>query len=402
MLEVGLYHTRRLDNPQRLPEHEMRMRWSRRQQHLRAALGARRPRISRIRPGVPPGTLVAAESAQPPVIHVMSFGRDRMDEEQVDTIDAALARLAPGTVTWINIDGLGDPTVLARLGERLGLHPLALEDTLDVTHRPKAERFDKHIFLVLRTMRLDRPAHPRPDAPAPAAVIVDEQVSVFFGGDWVVTIQERSDGDCFGALREAIRQGRGRVREAGADYLAYLLLDAVVDAYFPVIDALAERMQAVEEEALTSRAPAHTLVRLTRLRHDLIAVRRAVWPLREEVLVLQREESALVTPETRTFLRDVYDHAVQALEVVETLRETAVSVMEVFLSVQNQRLNEVMKVLTVIATIFIPLTFIASIYGMNFEHMPELRMRWGYPMALGLMLLTAGGMVAYFRRRGWW
>jgi magnesium transporter len=161
-------------------------------------------------------------------------------------------------------------------------------------------------------------------------------------------------------------------------------------------------MQAIEEEALTSTPSRSTLLRLLRLRHDLIAVRRAVWPLREEVLVLQREESPLIAAETRVFLRDVYDHAVQALEIVETLRETAVSVMEVVLSVQSQRLGEVMKVLTVIATIFIPLTFIASIYGMNFKHMPELETRWGYPAILGVMLLTAGGMIAYFRRRGWW
>jgi magnesium transporter len=378
------------------------MRLRRRQQHLRAALGVRRPRVSRIRPGAPPGTLVAAESAAPPVIHVVTFGRDRVTEDRVDTIDEALARLAPGVVTWINVDGLGDPDVLVRLGERLGLHPLALEDVLNVPQRPKVERFDKHMFLVMRTMRLE----PRADAPARAPAvppaIVDEQVSVFFGADWVVTIQERHDGDCFGAMREAIRQGRGRVREAGADYLAYLLVDSVVDAYFPVIDDLAERMHAIEEEALGASPPRETLLRLTRLRHDLIAVRRAVWPMREVVLALQREESTLVTAETRVFLRDVYDHAVQALEIVETLRETAVSVMEVFLSVQNQRLNEVMKVLTVIATIFIPLTFIASIYGMNFKHMPELDSRWGYPAVLGVMLLAALGMLAYFRRRGWW
>jgi len=373
------------------------MTWTRRRQHPRVALGARRPRVSRIQPGAPPGTLVAAVSAQPPVIHVMSFDRSGVGEDRVDTIDAALARLGPGIVTWINVDGLGDPGVLARLGERLGLHPLALEDVLNVPHRAKAERFDKHMFLVMRTMRLERPS----DA-AGAGAILDEQVSVFFGADWVVTIQERSDGDCFGTIRETIRQGRGRVHEAGADYLAYLLIDAVVDAYFPVIDSLAERMHTIEEDALTAAASQSTLLRLIRLRHDLIAVRRAVWPLREEVLLLQREESALIMPETRVFLRDVYDHAVQALEIVETLRETAVSVMEVVLSVQNQRLGEVMKVLTVIATIFIPLTFIASIYGMNFKHMPELDARWGYPGILGVMLLTAGGMIAYFRRRGWW
>jgi magnesium transporter len=377
------------------------MDFRRRQQHLSTALGLRRPRISRIRPGAPPGTLVVSESAQPPVIEVRTFGHDGIDEQRVATIDEALGRLTPGTVTWINIDGLGDSSVLARLGERLGLHPLALEDVLNVPQRPKVERFDKHMFVVMRTMRRERPRG-ADAAPGPAAPIIDEQVSLFFGADWVVTIQERSDGDSFEAVREALRHGRGRARDAGADYLAYLLVDAVVDAYFPVLDELAERMHGLEEEALAPVSSEGTLSRLTRLRHDLMTVRRAVWPMREVATVLQREETSLVTAETRVFLRDAYDHAVQALEIVESLRETAVSVMEVFLSVQNQRLNEVMKVLTVIATIFIPLTFIASIYGMNFKHMPELEARWGYPAVLGLMLLTAGGMVAYFRRRGWW
>jgi len=376
------------------------MNWRRRQQHLRAALGVRRPRVSRIRPGAPPGTLTAAESAGPPVIDVMVFDRDRVEENRVETIDAALARLAPGAVTWINIDGLGDASVFARLGERLGLHPLALEDVLNVPQRPKVERFDKHMFLVMRTMRLEGSG--TTPAGSAAATIVDEQISAFFGAEWVVTIQERSDGDCFDNVREAIRKSRGRVREAGADYLVYLLVDSVVDAYFPVLDALAEGMQGIEEAALTSASSEETLLRLTRLRHDLIGVRRAVWPMREEVTVLQREESPLIAAETRIFLRDVYDHSVQALEIVETLRETAVSVMEVFLSVQNQRLNEVMKVLTVIATIFIPLTFIASIYGMNFKYLPELEWPWGYPAVLGVMLLTAGGMVGYFRWRGGW
>ncbi|HEU5323467.1 MAG TPA: CorA family divalent cation transporter, partial [Methylomirabilota bacterium] len=272
------------------------MNWKRGRQQRRAALGVRRPRVSRIRPGSLPGTLVAAESAQPPVIDVATVNRDGVAEDRVASIDDALARMTPGELTWVNIDGLADPATFARLGERLGLHPLALEDVLNVPQRPKAERFDKHMFLVMRTMRLERPAEAPRGAPPPVAAILDEQVSVFFGADWVVTIQERTDGDCFGAMREAIRQGRGRVRDAGADYLAYLLVDAVVDAYFPVIESLAEGMHAIEEEALTSRSSGRTLLQLTRLRHDLIAVRRAVWPLREEVLVLQREESALITP----------------------------------------------------------------------------------------------------------
>jgi magnesium transporter len=360
--------------------------------------------VSHIRPGTPPGTLVAAMPAEPPTIHVMTFGRGGCEESAAATLDGALARVVPGVVTWINIDGLGDPQVFARLGERFDLHPLTLEDVLNVPQRPKVERFDKHMFLIMRTMRLDPP----PAAPAAGGTPVNvggichEQVSVFFGTDWVVTIQERSDGDSFGPVREAIRQGRGRVREAGADYLAYLLIDAVMDAYFPVVDTLAERMHELEEEALQPSPASDTLLRLTQLRHDLIGVRRAVWPMREEIAVLQREESALITAETRVFLRDVYDHAIQALEIVESLREMAVSVMEVYLSAQNQRLNEVMKVLTVIATLFIPLTFIASIYGMNFKHMPELDRPWGYPATLGVMAAAAIGMLAFFKKRGWW
>jgi magnesium transporter len=379
------------------------MSWKRRPRLPRAALGTRRPRVARIRPGALPGTLTAAEAGQAPVSEVITFGREGVREGPVPTVDDALARITPGSVTWINVEGLGDPAVFARLGERFGLHALALEDILNVPQRPKVERFDKHVFMVMHTMRLERPPEVgRGAVPEPGGVIRDEQVSIVFGADWILTVQERSDGDCFGPVREAIRHGRGRVREAGVDYLAYLLVDAIVDAYFPVVDALAERMHALEEEALQPRATDDTLLRLTRLRHDLIGVRRALWPLREEIAVLQREESPLIAAETRVFLRDVYDHAIQALEIVESLREMAVSVMEVFLSAQNQRLNEVMKVLTVISTLFIPLTFIASIYGMNFRHMPELNRPWAYPIVLVTMAVAAAGMLGYFKKRGWW
>jgi magnesium transporter len=363
---------------------------ARRTRRLSAGLGTRRQRVARVKPGTPPGTLVAAGTPAPARISVLAYNREGSTERRDVTIDDALTAAAPAGVTWINVDGLGDTKVLARLGERFGLHPLALEDVLDVGQRPKVERYDKHLFAVMRTMRI-----------AEGGDIAEEQVSLFFGAGWLITVQERPDGDCFGAVREAIRQGRGRVREAGADYLAYLLVDAVVDAYFPVVEQFGERIQGLESAAIDDASPI-VLVQMQRLRHQLLGLRRAVWPMREAVVVLQREESELVTPETRLFLRDVYDHAVQALEIVESLRETAVSVMEVYLSVQNQRLNEVMKVLTVIATIFIPLTTIASIYGMNFKHMPELEWRYGYAWALGLMLASALGMITYFRRRGWW
>src|SRR5919108_3278609 len=360
-----------------------------RRKRMLSTLGARRRRVARVRPGTLPGTLVAAEAAGPTRISVLTWTRTTASYEDVTDVDAALARIASGAITWINVDGLGDVGTLAKLGERFGLHPLALEDVLNVPQRPKVERYDKHMFVVMRTMRLTE------------GTMVEEQVSLFFGADWLITVQERPDGDCFGAVREAIRAGRGRARESGADYTAYLLLDAVVDAYFPVIEHFGERMQALETAALADAGGA-VVVEMQRMRHELLALRRAVWPMREEVGILLREESTPVSPETRVFLRDVYDHAVQALEIVESLRETAVSVMEVYLSVQNQRLNEIMKVLTIIATLFIPLTFIASIYGMNFKHMPELEWRYGYAWALGLMLASALGMIGYFKHRGWW
>jgi magnesium transporter len=370
---------------------------TKRRRRVRALLGTRRRRVVRVRPGAMPGTLVRPDSAEKPTLSVIAFSREAVTERTAVTVDEALALVAPGALTWINVDGLGDPAVLTRLGERFGLHPLALEDVLNVPQRPKVERYDKHLFIVMRTVRVEAAESKE----VGHGEIVEEQVSLFLGPDWVITVQERSGGDCFSGVREAIRKRRGRVRDAGADYLTYLLLDGVVDAYFPVIEALSERMEYIESEALADPS-SDVLIGLQRLRHDLLVMRRAVWPMREELAMLQREETPVFTADTRVFLRDVYDHTVQALEIVESLRETATSVMEIYLSVQNQRLNEVMKVLTVIATLFIPLTFIASIYGMNFEFMPELKWRYGYAWALGVMALTAAVLIGYFKKRGWW
>jgi magnesium transporter len=324
----------------------------------------------------------APGAGAPARLHLLAFTRERVTERDPATVDEALAALAPGVVTWINVDGLGDAATLQRLGERFGLHPLALEDVVSVPQRPKVERYEKHFFVVLRTLRLAG------------------EVSIFFGLDWVITVQERPGGDVFGPVREAVRQGRGRVREAGADYLAYLLLDAVIDAYFPVLESIDDRMEALEDDALVGVTEG-TLRGIQRLRRDLLALRRAVWPVREGIGVLERDDSPLLTPETRVFLRDAYDHAVQALEMVESLRETSTMVMEVYLSAQNQRLNSVMKVLTVIATLFIPLTFIASIYGMNFDNMPELGWEYGYFAMLGVMAGVGLGLIVFFRIRRW-
>jgi magnesium transporter len=322
-------------------------------------------------------------------VHVLAFTRDAVTETEGKTLDGALAAAGPG-VHWINVDA-PDAPLLHEIGVRFKLHPLALEDVLSVPQRPKIERYADHYFMVLRMLRSPKPGD---------AEVDQEQVSIFFGRDWVITLQERADGDVFDPVRDAVRQARGRVREAGADYLAYLLLDAVVDALFPVLEVVSDRVEAVESEAL--HPGPDTLPNLQRTRHTVIALRRAIWPTREAIALLQREENPLIQPETRVFLRDTHDHAVQALELVEALREMLADVMDIYLSSQNQRLNEVMKVLTVIATLFIPLTFIASIYGMNFENMPELRWRFGYGWALGLMAASTVIMLLFFRRKGWW
>ena len=358
----------------------------------RATTSLRRRRVlPRVRPGSPPGALPPPEPGPtaPKRITIIAYTHEAVTETEGKTLEEALAAAGPG-VRWINVDG-ADASLLQRLGAHFKLHPLALEDVLSGPQRPKVERYTDHFFMILRMLRCTIPGQ---------VDIDDEQVSIFFGRDWVITVQERPGGDVFDPVRDAIRQGRGRVRDAGADYLGYLLLDAVVDGYFPVLEAVSDRVETLEAETLD--ATPSTLQALQHTRHIVLTLRRAIWPTREAIGVLQREENPLIAAETRVFLRDSHDHAVQAMELIEALRETLGGMMDVYLSVQNQRLNEVMKVLTVIATLFIPLTFIASIYGMNFEHMPELHWRWGYAYALTLMAVTAFGMLLYFRRKGWW
>lgn len=350
----------------------------------------RRRHLARIRPGSMPGTLPAPEGPRSEKrFHVLAYTRDSVTETEGKTLEEALAAAGPG-VRWINVDG-ADAPLLQHLGAQFSLHPLALEDVLSAPQRPKIERYPDHYFMILRMLRCMHPHQ---------VDIDDEQVSIFFGHDWIITIQERQGGDVFEPVREAIRKARGRVREAGSDYLAYLLLDSVVDGFFPVLEAVSDHVETLEAETLAAAPPA--IHSLQHTRHVVLTLRRAIWPTREAIGALQRDEGALISTETRVFLRDSHDHAVQSLELVEALRETLSGMMDVFISVQNQRLNEVMKVLTVIATLFIPLTFIASIYGMNFELMPEIKWRFGYPYALGLMAVSAVSMLVYFRRKGWW
>lgn len=292
-------------------------------------------------------------------------------------------------ITWINVDGLHQVDVVSTLGRDFNLSALVLEDILNTDHRPKLEVHDDFLFIVVKML-----------VPEPARDSFRvEQLSLILGDTFLLSFQE-SEGDVFNAVRQRITVGKGRIRQSGLDYLAYALLDAVVDNYFLVLETISTELERLEEALLSAPGPSE-LHRFHRLRREAILLRRIIWPVREALAGLIRDDSALIKPETRVFFRDVHDHAVQAMDIVESLRDLASSLLELHLSRNSQRMNETIKVLTLIATIFIPLTFIAGVYGMNFEFMPELRWPWGYPLILLFMLGVAVAMLLYFKRRHW-
>jgi magnesium transporter len=342
--------------------------------------------------GTAPGTLISHPDAGPPVIRVMGYGPESCEELEV----ASPAELAPlrgrWPVLWVDVEGVGDASSIEAIGHIFDLHRLALEDVINVHQRPKVEEYADYLFGVTRMASL-------------AERVDTEQVSLFVGDGWVLTFQERA-GDCWDLVRERLRQGRGRIRSQKADFLFYALFDAVVDHFYPILEEFGTRMELLEEEVIVS--PRKELVAVIHAaRRDLIALRHMMWPMRDAVGQLYRDPSHLVTEETRLYLRDSYDHTIQVIDLLENYREMASALMEVYLSSVNQRMNEVMKVLTIIATIFIPLTFVAGIYGMNFDpdvspwNMPELGWYWGYPAVMAAMLAIALGLLGAFKRKGW-
>ncbi len=341
--------------------------------------------------GLPPGSLVhvGEKRVEESEITVLDYDADHLDETKVSSADECIVFKEKPTVTWINISGLHDVDVLQRIGECYGIHPLVLEDVLDTQQRPKVEDFDDYIFMVLKMLYLD------PETKQ----ITAEQISLVVGGNFVLSFQE-APGDVFENVRERLRSGRRRIRERGADYLGYALLDAVVDHYFVVLEALGNHIEELEEE-LAEDPGAETLRSIHMLKRELIFLRRSVWPLREVVSFLGRGESRLVQQQTLVYLRDVHDHTVHVIDTIESFRDVIGGMHDTYLSSVSNRMNEVMKVLTIFASIFIPLTFLAGIYGMNFEYMPELHWRWSYPALLGLMLAAGLSMLAYFRKRKW-
>jgi magnesium transporter len=343
-------------------------------------------------PGTPPGTLAAhAEAAHEPVrITLFRYDAGRLEERPLRPEEIASLSAPDHGVLWLDICGLSDPGVVRAVGERFGFHPLALEDVLNVPQRPKVERYEGHLLVTLREVRY-------PDPP--------EQVSLFLCNRVVVSFQERP-GDAFDPVRDRLRQAKGQIRALGADFLAYALCDAVIDAFFPTLEKLGDEVEQLEEKVLASPSP-ERFREIRRAKQRLLDVRRAVWPARDAMNDLIREESPLIGAGTRPYLRDCYDHTIQLMDMVETFREMASGLVDEYMSSMSNRMNEIMKVLTVIATIFIPLTFIVGVYGMNFDtkaspyNMPELGWRYGYPAVLLVMAAVAAGMLYYFQRKKW-
>lgn len=336
-------------------------------------------------PGTPPGTLVVDPHAHPTTIRLFAFGPDGFEERFIERPSEVERFLERFPVVWLDVTGLGNAELLRAIGEHFHLHELALEDVVNVHQRPKVDRYGNVELIVLRAVTY-------------RGALETEQISVFLGERCVLTFQERS-GDDWEPIRERIRAGHPFLRSSGADYLAYSLLDAIVDGYFPVLEVLGELLEGLEDEILDAPSSA-TIARVHSVRRDLLLLRRAIWYQRDVFLGLSREMTPRIREETRLFLRDCYDHVIQIIDLVENYRELVADLQDLYLSSVNNRLNETMKVLTMVATIFMPLSFIAGVYGMNFD-MPEFRWRWGYPFALGLMGAVALGFVFFFRYKGW-
>jgi magnesium transporter len=348
------------------------------------------------KPGSVPGTLSLRPDAQPPEIVLIDYNEADASRVKLASPEASAPYLDTESVSWVDVLGLGNEETWRQLAKVFNLHPLSLEDVVNVPQRPKVEDYEDHLVIITQmVMPKER-----------GGGFYIEQVSFVLGKHFVLTVQEEPLRDCFEPVRDRLRTGKGTIRKRKADYLAYTLLDAIVDGFFPVLEACGEKIEELEDEVVSN--PTHpTLEKIYKVKRELLALRRAIWPLRDAINALIRDGSPLISDEVRIYLRDCYDHAVQVMDMVETYRELTAGLMDVYLSAVGNRMNEIMKLLTVISSIFIPLTFVAGIYGMNFNteksplNMPELNWYWGYPACLALMLAISGGLVYFFWRRGW-
>jgi magnesium transporter len=347
-------------------------------------------RIKKI--GLPPGSLIhiGDRCSVTPKITLLDYDESQFLEKEIGTIAECQPFKDQKTVTWINIDCIHDTKILEELGEVFALHPLTLEDILNTDQRPKMEDFGEYIYIVLKTFSVP---DDRPDE------IFSDQISIILGSGFVISFQEK-ETDLFKLIRERIKAGKGRLRKSGADYLVYALMDVIVDNYFWILEKLGEKID-VTEESLIKNPSTETLNAIQHLKREMLFLRKSVWPLRETISGLERIDSPLIHRSTGIFLRDVYDHTIQVIDTVETYRDMLSGMLDIYLSSISNRLNEVMKVLTIIATFFMPLTFLVGVYGMNFKYMPELEWRWGYLTLWALMITIAIVMLIYFKKRKW-
>jgi magnesium transporter len=341
--------------------------------------------------GLQPGALVFSGAAHthPITISMLAYDGGAVQERTNLTVQDALIPLDKPGVTWIDINGIHDPSIVEQIGKHFGLHPLVIEDIITSGQRPKLEDYENFLFLTIKRITCE----------GPAKSITTEELSIIAGRNFVLTFQETPD-DSFAAVKDRLRRGVDRFLKSGTDYLIYALVDMVVDNYFGVLEEIGEEFEEIQTQVLASPTPA-TLKNVYRLKNDLIMMRRSVWPLRDVISSLQRHESPLMTHATELYLRDVQDHTIQIMDTVETLRDMLAGSLDIYVSSVSNRLNQVMKVLTVIATIFIPLTFVVGIYGMNFDYMPELHWRFGYPLIMIVMTLLVITMLWWFKRNKW-
>lgn len=345
---------------------------------------------TKISPGQSPGKLIhkGERHVDQVQIHILDYDADQLETKQTQNPEECFSFREKATVTWINIIGLHDINVIEKIGTHFGIHPLVLEDVLNTDQRPKVEEYEDHIFAVLKMIYYDNTSK----------IIHSEQLSIVFGKNYVITFQERP-GDIFNPIRARLNKS-GKLRKSKSDFLAYALLDAVVDNYFIVMESIGEKIEDIEE-ALAFNLDSKQLHVMHSMKRELIFMRKGIWPIREVINGIARSESRLIKRETKLYLRDVYDHTIQVIDTLETFRDMLSGIHDLYLSNQSNRMNEIMKVLTIFAAIFIPLTLVAGIYGMNFEHIPELTWKYGYAYSLILMGLISVILLGYFKKKKW-
>ncbi|MGF1676196.1 MAG: magnesium/cobalt transporter CorA [Rivularia sp. (in: cyanobacteria)] len=341
-------------------------------------------------PGTIPGTLNIDQDASETRIWLIDYNQNQVISPMISIPEDCAAYLDTESVSWVDVAGLGNTNILQRIGKVFELHPLVLEDVVNVPERPKIEDYEDQLVIISRMVM------PTENSDG----FYSEQVSFVLGKNYLLTVQEEPTLDCFEPVRLRIRNNKGIIRKQGADYLAYALIDAIIDGFFPVLEDYGERIEDLEEEVIVNPTR-KTLQKIYRIRRELLQLRRAIWPQRTAINVLIRDSNELISEEVRIYLRDCYDHAVQVMDMVETYRELASGLMDVYLSALSNRMNEIMKLLTVFSWIFLPLTFIAGVYGMNFEYMPGLKTPWGFWLCVVAMMAIAAGLLLFFRRRGW-